>query len=252
MNRNDGRRLRLSFNAPVTLAFVALCVAVRLLSTLTGGASDKAVFSVYRAPLLDPLTWVRCVGHVFGHANWSHLFSNMMYILLLGPMIEEKYGSGNIVLVILVTAVVTGVIHMLVSPGTMLLGASGVVFAFILISSITVREDRTIPVTFILVAVLYLGQQVYEGLFTQDNVSQLTHIAGGAVGSVMGFLLNAAGKKDRSRYGAALFIQSGYRLRRILRRSSAAAYSSFSSFVSGVKAGMGTGLSSSSSATKTT
>ena len=190
------KNLRISFNAPATLAFVALCVAVRLVDWLTGGAANRAVFSVYRSSLLDPLTYVRCVGHVLGHAGWSHLLGNMMYILLLGPMIEEKYGPKNVVLIIVVTAAVTGIINMVFFPRIMLMGASGVVFAFILISSITVREDRTIPVTFILVAVLYLGQQVYEGLFKDDNVSQMAHIAGGAVGSVMGFLLSKKKKKD--------------------------------------------------------
>ena len=199
MYGSEKKKLRISFNAPATLTFVALCVIVRIIGMLTGGASDRALFSVYRAPLSDPLTWVRCVCHVLGHAGWDHLLGNMMYILLLGPMIEEKYGTKNTVLVILATAVVTGAIHMVFFPRTMLLGASGVVFAFILISSITVREDRTIPVTFILVAVVYLGQQVYQGIFVNDDVSQITHIAGGAVGSVLGFLLSKAEKKERSR-----------------------------------------------------
>lgn len=189
--------LRVSFNAPVTLTFAALCVAARLIDMLTGGSANRLVFSVYSAPLSDPLTWVRCVCHVLGHADWSHLIGNMMYILLLGPMIEEKYGAKNTAVVILVTAAVTGAVNMILFPRVMLLGASGVVFAFILISSITVREDRTIPVTFILVALLYLGQQIYEGLTVRDNVSQIAHIAGGAVGSVLGFLLSKKKKKDR-------------------------------------------------------
>ena len=188
--------LRITFNAPVTLAFAALCVIARLISMLTKGEANLLVFSVYRAPLSDPLTYVRCVCHVLGHTSWSHLIGNMMYILLLGPMIEEKYGPKNTAVVILTTAVVTGAVNMLLFPRTMLLGASGVVFTFILISSVTVREDRTIPVTFILVALLYLGQQVYQGLTVRDNVSQMTHIAGGAVGSVMGFLLSKKKKKD--------------------------------------------------------
>ena len=189
--------LRVSFNAPVTLTFAALCIAARLIDMLTGGSANRLVFSVYSAPLSDPLTWVRCVCHVLGHADWSHLIGNMMYILLLGPMIEEKYGAKNTAVVILVTAAVTGAVNMILFPRVMLLGASGVVFAFILISSITVREDRTIPVTFILVALLYLGQQIYEGLTVRDNVSQIAHIAGGAVGSVLGFLLSKKKKKDR-------------------------------------------------------
>ena len=190
------QKLRLSFNAPATLTFVALCVAARLIGMLTGGAADRAVFSVYRSSLLNPLTYVRCVAHVLGHAGWDHLLGNMMYILILGPMIEEKYGTGNTVLIIAVTAAVTGIINMLFFPGIMLMGASGVVFAFILVSSITVREDRTIPVTFILVAVLYLGQQIWQGISERDNISQMAHIAGGAVGSVLGFLLSRKKKKD--------------------------------------------------------
>ncbi|MCR5566707.1 MAG: rhomboid family intramembrane serine protease [Clostridiales bacterium] len=188
--------LRVSFNAPVTLAFAALCVLARGIDMLTGGAANRLVFSVYGSPLSDPLTFVRCVCHVLGHAGWDHLISNMMYILLLGPMIEEKYGPNNTALIILATAVVTGALNMLLFPRTMLLGASGVVFAFILISSVTVREDRTIPVTFILVALLYLGREVYDGITQRDNISQMTHIAGGAVGSVLGFLLSKKKKKD--------------------------------------------------------
>ena len=199
MYSSKKKGLRLSFNAPVTLVFVGLCVAARLIDMLTGGAANRAVFSVYGSSMANPLTYVRCVAHVLGHASWSHLIGNMMYILILGPRIEEKYGPKSTAAIILITAVVTGIINMVLFPRVMLLGASSVVFAFILMSSITVREDNTIPVTFILVALLYLGQQVWQGVTEKDNISQMAHIAGGAVGSVMGFLLSKAERKSRSR-----------------------------------------------------
>ena len=186
----DKRRVRITFNAPATLAFMAVCVAAQLINGLTGGAANRMVFSVYRAPLLNPLTWVRCVCHVFGHADWNHLIGNVMYLLLLGPMLEEKYGTSNLIFVMLATAVVTGIVNMVFFPNVALLGASGIVFAFILLSSITSTDAGTIPVTFILVALLYLGQQIYEGMFINDNVSQLGHIIGGAVGSALGFTMN--------------------------------------------------------------
>ena len=200
MYRSDRKKLRITFNAPATLAFAGLCVAVQLVSMLTKGRSNRLLFSVYRASLSDPLTYVRCVLHILGHSGWNHLIGNMMFILLLGPVVEERYGTANTVLVILATAVVTGVIHVFAAPGVRLLGASGVVFAFILISSLTVREDRTIPVTFILVALLYFGQQVYQGLSARDHVSQLTHVAGGAVGTVLGFILTKVRRKERPEY----------------------------------------------------
>lgn len=187
---------RVSFNAPAVLGFAGLCVLAQVLSALTGGASSRALFSVYRSSFSDPLAYLRCMLHVLGHADWSHLMSNMMYILILGPMLEEKYGTANMIFVMLATALVTGVLHLIFFPGARLLGASGIVFAMILLSSITTRQDHTIPLSFILVAVLYIGQQVYEGIFVKDSVSQLTHIAGGVVGSVLGFMMNRMRQKQ--------------------------------------------------------
>ena len=189
--------LKISFNAPVVLGFMVLCVAAQVLNIVTGGTANRLFFSVYRSRLTDPLAWVRCVGHIFGHADWNHLINNMMYILILGPMLEEKYGSADLVVVMLATAIITGIVNMIFFPNVALLGASGVVFAFILLSSITATDGESIPVTFILVALIYLGQQVYECLFVADNISQLGHIVGGAVGSGLGFVMNRVLKEKK-------------------------------------------------------
>ena len=195
MNRADNRRgFRLAFNSPAVLGFAGVCLVAMVLNLLTDGASNRALFSVYRAPLTNPLTWLRMVCHVFGHADWNHLLNNMMYVLLVGPMLEEKYGSVNLALVMLATALLTGLANFIFFPGTMLLGASGIVFALILLSSISRTEGGAIPVTFILVAILYIGQQVWQAITVRDNVSYMAHIAGGAVGAGLGFLLNKAGK----------------------------------------------------------
>ena len=194
MNHSEKRGLpRLSFNAPVVLGFTAICFVAMLLNRLTGGASNRLVFSVYRAPLTDPLTWVRFFGHIFGHADWNHLINNMMYILILGPMLEEKYGSRDLAIIMAVAALLTGLIYYLFVPRVMLLGASGVVFAMILLASITRTKDGAIPLTFILVAIIYIGQQVWLGLTANDNVAYLGHIIGGAVGAGLGLALNRSG-----------------------------------------------------------
>ena len=44
---------------------------------------------------------------------------------------------------------------------------------FIMMTSFTSFKEGEIPLTVILVAVIYIGQQVYEGLFVQDNISKL-------------------------------------------------------------------------------
>lgn len=184
------KRIRITFNSPVILSFVGVCLLALILDKITGGISTLKLFSVYRSSFLNPLTYVRLIGHIFGHAGWSHFINNIMMILILGPMLEEKYGSKDILLVILITAVVTGAFHMIFSPFTRLLGASGVVFAFILLSSLTSFDDGGIPVTFILVAIIYIGEQIYQLIAITSNVSNITHIIGGAVGATFGFVSN--------------------------------------------------------------
>lgn len=189
MNGNR-RKIKISFNAPVILGFTIACFLVLLLDKVTGSASTNTLFSVYRYSLLNPLTYLRFFGHVLGHADWNHFIGNIMLILVVGPLLEEKYGSSDILFVILATALITGIIHFIFFPRVQLLGASGVVFAFILLSSMTSIKEGTIPLTFILVAVIYIGGQIYDGIFVKDNVANLTHILGGMVGSGLGFVMN--------------------------------------------------------------
>ena len=190
------KKLKISFNSPIILGFVILSFIVYLADNLTGGFSTRLLFSVYRSSFIDPFTYFRFFGHVLGHANLDHFLGNIMLILVIGPMLEEKYGSANILFVILATALVTGLVHFLVFPHVYLLGASGVVFAFILLSSFAGFREGRIPFTFIVVALLYIGQQVYQGVFVQDNISNLTHILGGIVGAVLGYIMNK-GKMNR-------------------------------------------------------
>lgn len=182
--------LKISYNSPVVLGFTLICLISLVLSSITHGASNQLVFSVYRSSLLSPLTYIRFFGHIFGHADWGHFVGNMTYILLLGPLLEEKYGKTDMIMIIAITALVTGLINFIFFPHVLLLGASGVVFAFILLSSFTGFQNGKIPLTFIIVALIYIGQQVYNGIFINNNISELTHIIGGLIGSVFGFVEN--------------------------------------------------------------
>jgi len=137
------------------------------------------------------------IGHVFGHAGWEHFIGNIMLLLIVGPLLEEKYGSSNILFVILATALATGIVNYIFFPHVQLLGASGVVFAFILLSPFTSVREGSIPITLVLVAALYIGGQVYSGVFADDNVSQLTHIVGGCVGAGLGYVMH---KNKMNRY----------------------------------------------------
>ena len=189
------RRIVIRFNAPVILSFALLSLLALVLGNLTNGATTYRYFSVYRSSLSDPLTYIRFFGHVLGHAGYDHYMGNMLLLLLVGPGIEEKYGHRTTALCIAVTALVTGLVQFIFFPATALLGASGIVFMMIVLSSFTEMGKEGIPITLILVVVFYLGGELMDGLSALDNVSQLTHIVGGICGLVFGFTI----KKRRRR-----------------------------------------------------
>jgi membrane associated rhomboid family serine protease len=113
------------------------------------------------------------------------LINNFSLILLIGPMLEESYGSRSLLFMIIITALVTGVLNVLFFTSS-LMGASGVVFMMILLASFTNFNKGEIPLTFILVLVLYLGSQLLDS-FRNDNISQFAHVVGGFCGSLFGF-----------------------------------------------------------------
>lgn len=183
-------RQKIVINAPAVIGFVTLCFAVMVLGILTGGYTTDLLFRTYHSAPSNPLTYVRFFTHVLGHSGWTHFMGNASYILLLGPMLEEKYGSAVLIKVIVITALVTALINYFLFPSVALCGASGVVFAFIVLTSFTGFRAGEIPLTFLLIVAIFIGEQLYSGVFVRDNVSQLSHIAGGAVGAVMGYFLN--------------------------------------------------------------
>ena len=122
------RPLRLQYNAPVVLTFSLLSLGALIFGMLTGGGSTRLLFCVYRAPLTDPLTYVRMFTHVLGHANYTHFIGNIMLLLVIGPPLEEKYGSRRLLGCVVLTALISGLVQFLLFPDSALLGASGIVF----------------------------------------------------------------------------------------------------------------------------
>lgn len=183
-------KYKITFNSPVILGFTVICFVVMIMNYITKGTINQMAFITYQSSLTSPMTYVRLFLHVLGHSGWEHFIGNMSYILLLGPMLEEKYGSKCMLEVIVITAFVTGIINYIFFGNVALCGASGICFAFILLASFTGFRKAEIPLTVILVALIFLGQQICEGVLVQNNISNMAHIVGGIVGGIIGFSLN--------------------------------------------------------------
>ncbi|MCR4822509.1 MAG: rhomboid family intramembrane serine protease [Treponema sp.] len=195
------KKLKVTYNAPVTLTFAIICVFILLIDNyLLGKSLIPVVFTVpgrigseggfdYR----NVFNYFRLFLHVFGHSDWNHLLGNFSFILLLGPLMEERYGSKMVLLMVTVTAFVTGVINICLIPHP-LLGASGIVFMLIILASITTLDKNVIPLSFIFVVAIYLGRELINAP-KAENISTVAHIAGGLCGSMFGFLVAPKAKR---------------------------------------------------------
>jgi membrane associated rhomboid family serine protease len=193
--------MRLKYNAPTVLTFTFISAIVLLLSQtlLRAYPLEELWFMVSGKGSFSPGSfrcWLTLFTHIAGHANWSHLVSNFAVILLIGPILEERCGSYRLLLMILVTALITGLLNILFFS-TALMGASGVVFMMILLASFTNFNAGEIPLTFVLVLVLYLGQEIVKS-FASNNISEFAHIVGGFIGSLFGYFMRPNGVKKGS------------------------------------------------------
>ena len=181
------RSITILYNSPVILTFALLSLLALALGKLTGGWTTQNLFCVYRSSLTDLLTYPRFFLHVLGNLDFAACCTNIVIMLAVGPMAEERFGSKRLLLAIAVTALVTGLVLWFFFPNAALMGASGVVFMLIVLASFAGVRGGTIPLTLILVLALYLGGEIVQAVTGEAGLQQLTHIAGGVVGVIFGF-----------------------------------------------------------------
>lgn len=180
---------RIDFNAPVILGMALLSLCLLGLNALLGGRLDR-MFAAYYTSFLDLWMYPRLLTHVLMHQSLSHYTGNFLMILAIGPMVEEKYGSRQLLVMIVITALITGLFHVIFSHRTMLMGASGIVFMLILLASFANIREGSLPLTVLLVAALYIGNEIIAGVTTRDSISHISHILGGLCGAGFGFVLH--------------------------------------------------------------
>jgi rhomboid protease GluP len=193
--------MRIRYNAPVILTYALICTGIMVIWQVLGGEGgagidtlgERFVYDLFTVPgnsmgfRLFSWDFYKLFSHALGHANWMHLIANFTFILLIGPILEEKYGSGKLLFMMIVTAGVAGLVNVLFFSNPSL-GASGIVFMFILLISITNVRSGEIPLTFIAVVLIYLTSEVLK-MFAADNINEAAHLLGGLCGSIFGFTL---------------------------------------------------------------
>ncbi len=186
--------LKIQYNSPVILTFSLASICVFIANNVIFQGMLMRLFTLTPDfSFYNPLSYFKLFSYTLGHASLDHIWGNMTFILLIGPVIEEKYGSQRTLFMMVATALITAVFHLFFFPHG-LLGASGIVFMLIILVSFTNVQVGKVPLTFLIIAALFIGKEVLSSL-RPDNVSQFAHIFGGIIGSVFGFA--AQGDKNK-------------------------------------------------------
>jgi len=186
MAGNMKRRGGIYLNSPVILGLTFISAAVLVADRLTLGALNGLLMSRFTT-WLDPFMYLRFFTRVLAHADMNHFFGNFMLILVVGPMMEERYGEKRLLYMLFITAFTTGLCNAVFFPRVATIGASGLAFMLILLSSFVNMQNSGLPLTMLLVGFLYIGNEIIGGLLLNDNISQFSHIIGGLCGAAFGF-----------------------------------------------------------------
>ena len=180
--------LKFDYNSPVIISYLILSLTAWLLNTITKGKTNKLLFSNYRSSILNPFTYIRLFTHSIGHKDWNHLVSNFLYILLIGPIIEEKYGSINLLIMLLLTSLVISLFNIIFNDYS-IVGASGNVYMLIVLSSFSNISEGRIPITLVLICLFYITSEVKDSILDGNKkIYHDGHLIGALCGILFGFL----------------------------------------------------------------
>lgn len=179
--------IQFDYNSKVIITYFLISLTAWFLNIITRGKSNKLLFEGYRGSIFNPMTYIRMVTHAIGHEDWDHLVSNFLIILLIGPMIEEKYGSINLLIMFLITSIVINLYNILFNDYR-IKGASGNVYMLIVLSSFSNISEGKIPITLILIGIFYIIGEMKKTI-TEGNtkIYHDGHLIGAVCGLIFGF-----------------------------------------------------------------
>ena len=196
-------KLKFVYDAPVTLTFALLAFGIFLLDTFAfkGTFSGQWLLTPTVAEGFLPFSFsdfpsiVRLFLHVFGYTDPAVLICNLIFILLLGPAMEERYGSVIIGIMIFVAALFSGVLSACFCK-VPACGAEPVVFMLVLLCTMMHLSRSKVSASSLAVIALFIGMLV---LRKNPNgvIGVVITAAGGLCGSLFAFLTSPKARKAK-------------------------------------------------------
>lgn len=165
----------------IAINFIMFCLTGFLFPSL------KYIFSLVPSYILYRHYYWQFLTYMFTHATVSHFIFNMLSLYIFGTAVERRIGSREFLLYYLLTGVLSGVasyaMFYMANTNTVLLGASGAIYALLMLFSVLYPRSviyvfGLIPVQAPLLIILYFIIELISGLTAHDGVAHMTHLSG--------------------------------------------------------------------------
>ncbi len=177
-----------SYNSVVIISYFLISFVLLIFNIISKGKVNRFMAS-RRGNILNPMFYVRLIFSGLCHVDWNHFKSNFLIILLIGPMLEEKYGSLNLLYMLLITSAASGIFHLMFYKSSTV-GASDNVFMMVILCSIVNITAGKIPITLILIVLFYVIDEILGMVLKKrDGVSHDSHIIGAICGFIFGYII---------------------------------------------------------------
>lgn len=172
---------------PFTLLLMAACIIVFIIMNVVGDQSVMIALAWPYDPSLEFDVW-RYFSHALMHFSVMHILFNLLWWWYLGGAVEKRLGSGKLIVITLISALLSGYVQHKFS-GPWFGGLSGVVYA--LMGYVWLRGERDpesgiyLQRGLITFALIWLIAGWFD-LFGM-SIANGAHVAGLAVGLAMAF-----------------------------------------------------------------
>ncbi|MEM2924270.1 MAG: rhomboid family intramembrane serine protease [Methanocellales archaeon] len=133
------------------------------------------------------------ITHIFLHANFTHFFFNILFLIFFAPVLERKIGSAKFLFIFFASGVIAGIGHCLTSSNPVV-GASGALYG-VFGALAMIEPHMTVYVYFIPmkigVAVLLFALMDFLLIGSGDMIAHAAHLSGLLVGLIVGYNLKS-------------------------------------------------------------
>lgn len=140
------------------------------------------------------------ITSMFMHVDVNHLLGNMLFLLVLGGVVEAAIGIRRYILLYFLAGIFGGITMIFmtstgfISDNVPILGASGAIFGILAAAAILKPMQMLhiyfVPVPLIVVGLIYIGLQVYYILIGGEaGVANGAHLGGAIVGIIAAICL---------------------------------------------------------------